>query len=207
MKKIIVSIIICLTVLSVSGQQNNRKKFFEFGPKIGVAAIGQNVTTNIVELNSLFNGFNLGFQAGAYARGMLHYKNVMFSLQLETLFTFDYYIGKDAHATATSFNFPLTIGLGYQFKNGLRIRGSWGPIVNVSTHQSVKTTYMGADYIEGLEGLLKRETWGHVSDLGVDYGRYAIDLRYTNQFKSVNKPLVVESMRYISWALTVAYRF
>lgn len=191
-----------------TNSKSTRRKYFEFGPKIGLSAPTLNMVTNTTELKDLFNGLNTGFQVGGFARGMLPvWRGITLYMQTDALFALDLYYGEQgARASSTSFNFPIQLGGGYRFKNGTFVRGGWGVVFCVNVSQNAKTVYEG--YIPALERMLRRDTVGHVADLGIDFKNLSVDLRYMNQFRSIDDwPRVADESRYISWGLTVGYRF
>jgi len=200
--------------LSLQAQQNSadqeRKQYFVFGPKIGLSVPNQNAVTNTVAMDNLLNGFNTGIQVGGYMRGMIPIRNiVVLYAQLDALYATDLYWGKGDRASSGCFNFPLTIGAGYKFKNGILLRGGGGPTYTINMYQTANTAYKGTSnsYQKKVAYLLRRDPWGFAIDLGADYKNWAIDLRFMNQFRSLPVARIADEKRYVSWGVTLGYKF
>ena len=134
-KKIAIALLATLLAVgSLSAQSGKsakeiRQQNFIFGPKVGLSSPYQNVVTNTEALSQMLGGPNLGVQLGGYLRGMLPFKKIPVVLyaQLDGYWAMDFYFGGGGNASAGCFNFPLIVGGGYKFPNGLYLRGGWGP--------------------------------------------------------------------------------
>ena len=176
-----------------------RQDNFVYGPKVGISSPYQNIISNTTALNDMLGGMNFGYQLGGYMRGIIPFKKIPLSVyaQLEAAWAMDFYFGKGGTASAGCFNFPLMVGAGYKLGKDITLRGAWGPTytVNIYTYQNE------------VAEMLNRDPWGWAADLGVDWKTWTVALRYMNQFQSHDVAHIVDETRYISWGLTVGYRF
>lgn len=218
MKKIIISALFVLTALfsaeAQSGKSSKeiRQQYFVCGPRVGLSSPTQHAQTNTTNLDAMLNGLNAGVQLGGYLRGMLPIKKtgVVLYAQLDAVWAMDWYIGKgDNNALAGCFNFPLIIGGGYKFSNGLFLRGGWGPTWTGNIFATANTSFKDTDnaYQNAVADMLDRDPWGHCSEIGVDWKEWTIDLRYHNQFRSIDYTRLADDVRFISWGIAVGYRF
>ncbi len=218
MKKIIISALFVLTALFSAEAQSGksakeiRQQYFVCGPRVGLSSPTQHAQTNTTSLNSMLNGLNAGVQLGGYLRGMLPIKKtgVVLYAQLDAVWAMDWYIGKGGNnALAGCFNFPLIIGGGYKFPNGLLLRGGWGPTWTGNIFATANTSWKDTDnaYQNAVADMLDRDPWGHCSEIGVDWKEWTIDLRYHNQFRSIDYARLADDVRFISWGIAVGYRF
>lgn len=219
MKKFIISIVALLTLVgNVAAQENNydkaiaeRRQYFIFGPKAGICSPYQNAITNTTDIKALLNGVNTGVQMGGFLRGMLPIKrtNIVLYAQLDATYAMDFYYGGGSSAMSGVLNFPIMVGGGYRFSNGIFLRGGWGGTWTANLFSTANTTYKGVDndYQSEVASMINRDPWGWVADIGVDYKRWTIDLRYMNQFRSRDYTRIVDEVRYISFGLSVGYLF
>lgn len=188
-----------------------RQDNFVFGPKVGVSLPYQNIVTNTTAIREMVGGANLGLQLGGYMRGMIPFKKSKFMLygQLEASWNMDFYFGGGGNASAGYFNFPLMIGGGYKLTQDITVRGAWGPTYTINIYSTADTAFKGEDdaYQSEVAEMLRRDPWGWAADLGVDWKNWTVDVRYMNQFRSVDFNRIADQTRYISWGLTVGYRF
>lgn len=189
-----------------------RQDNFIFGPKVGISMPYQNIVTNTSALSSMLGAPNLGYQLGGYMRGILPIKKSMFSLymQLDATWANDFYFGGGGNASAGCFNFPLMIGGGYKLSKDVTLRAAWGPTYTINIYTTANTAFKDADdkYQKEVAEMLNRDPWGWAADLGMDWKSWTIDLRYMNQFRSLeNFVRIADETRYISVGLTVGYRF
>lgn len=217
MKRIIISALFILSALVAANAQSGksakeiRQQYFVFGPRVGLSAPTLHASTNTVELDKMYNGMNVGLQLGGYMRGMLPIKksNVVLYAQLDAVWAMDYYIGGKSNALAGCFNIPLIVGGGYKFSNGIFLRGGWGPTWTGNIFGVADTAFKDENnaYQSAVADTLNRDPWGHSAEVGIDWQDWTIDLRYMNQFRSHDYTRLADNMRYISWGLTVGYRF
>lgn len=217
MKKVIISVLFVLgALLSANAQSGKsakeiRQQYFVCGPRIGLSSPTLHAVTNTTELDAMFNGVNAGIQLGGYLRGMLPIKKtgVVLYAQLDAVWAMDWYMGGKANALAGCFNFPLIVGGGYKFPNGLYLRGGWGPTWTANIFGTANSTFKDTDnaYQNAVAEMLDRDPWGHVAEIGADWKTWTIDLRYHNQFRSHDYTRLADDVRFISWGLTVGYRF
>ena len=188
-----------------------RQDNFIFGPKVGISLPYQNIVTNTTAIREMVGGANLGLQLGGYMRGMIPFKKSKFMLygQLEASWNMDFYFGGGGNASAGYFNFPLMIGGGYKLTQDITVRGAWGPTYTINIYSTADTAFKGEDdaYQSEVAEMLRRDPWGWAADLGVDWKNWTVDVRYMNQFRSVDFNRIADQTRYISWGLTVGYRF
>lgn len=217
MKKILISALFVLAALCSANAQSGksakeiRQQYFIFGPRIGLSSPSQNALTNTTALDQMLNGVNAGVQLGGYLRGMLPIKKtgVVLYAQLDAVWAMDWYIGKGNHALAGCFHLPLIVGGGYKFSNGLFLRGGWGPTWTGNVFESANLAFKDTDnvYQTDVANMLPRDPWGHTAEIGVDWKDWTFDVRYINQFRSHDYTRLADGVRYISWGLTVGYRF
>lgn len=187
-----------------------RQDNFVFGPKVGISAPYQNIVTNTVALKQMLGGMNVGYQLGGYMRGILPIKKSNFSLymQLDATWAMDFYFGGGGNASAGCFNFPLMIGGGYKLSNDITLRAAWGPTYTINIYTTANTAFKEEAYRKEVANMLRRDPWGWAADLGVDWKSWTISARYMNQFRSlVDFNRIANESRFISWGLTVGYRF
>lgn len=222
MKKVIIGILTALvTIGSAVAQENNydkaiaeRRQHFIYGPKVGLCSPYQNAITNNKDLKALLNGINSGLQLGGYMRGMLPIKHtpVVLYAQLDATFAMDLYFGGGSTALAGALNFPILIGGGYKLPNGMLLRGAWGPTYTVNLFSTANTAYKDTNnnnaFQSNVATAIERDPWGWAADIGVDWGRWSVEVRYMNQFRNKEEfPRLLDQNRYISWGLTVGYIF
>ena len=189
-----------------------RQDNFVFGPKVGISMPYQNIVTNTTALSSMLGAPNLGYQLGGYMRGILPIKKSKFWLymQREATWANDFYFGGGGNASAGCFNFPLMLGGGYKLSKDVTLRAAWGPTYTINIYTTANTAFKDADnkYQKEVAEMLNRDPWGWAADLGMDWKSWTIDLRYMNQFRSLeNFVRIADETRYISIGLTVGYRF
>lgn len=189
-----------------------RQDNFVFGPKVGISMPYQNIVTNTTALSSMLGAANLGYQLGGYMRGILPIKKSKFSLymQLDATWANDFYFGGGGNASAGCFNFPLMLGGGYKLSKDVTLRAAWGPTYTINIYTTANTAFKDADnkYQKEVAEMLNRDPWGWAADLGMDWKCWTIDLRYMNQFRSLENFIrIADETRYISIGLTVGYRF
>ncbi len=216
-KKIAIALLATLLAVgSLSAQSGKsakeiRQQNFIFGPKVGLSSPYQNVVTNTEALSQMLDGPNLGVQLGGYLRGMLPFKKIPVVLyaQLDGYWAMDFYFGGGGNASAGCFNFPLMIGGGYRLGENLLLRAAWGPTYTINIYTHANTLFGRTDeaYQEEVANMLNRDPWGWAADLGVDYKNWTVDLRYMNQFRSLDVNRIADEYRYISLGLTLGYRF
>ena len=215
MKKIIISALFVLAALFSAEAQSGksakeiRQQYFVCGPRVGISSPTQHAQTNTTAIDNMLNGVNLGVQMGGYLRGMLPIKKtgVVLYAQLDAVWAMDWYASKNANALAGCFNFPLIIGGGYKFDNGLYLRGGWGPTWTANIFEGADLNTTDTDYEKDVAELLKRDPWGHAAEIGLDWKNWTLDLRYHNQFRSLDYTRIADDVRFISWGLAVGYRF
>lgn len=207
------AVVLSTTAFAQSGRSAKeiRQDNFVFGPKGGISMPYQNIVTNTTALREMVGGANLGFQVGGYMRGMLPIKKSKFMLyaQLDATWAMDFYFGGGGNASAGCFNFPLMIGGGYKLTKDVTLRGAWGPTYTINIYSTADTAFKDKDnkYQSEVATMLRRDPWGWAADLGVDWKNWTIDVRYMNQFRSLDYNRIADETRYISWGLTVGYRF
>ena len=188
-----------------------RQDNFVYGPKVGISSPYQNIISNTTALNDMLGGMNFGYQVGGYMRGIIPFKKIHLSLyaQVEALWAMDFYFGEGGTASAGYFNFPLMIGAGYKLGKDITLRAAWGPTYTVNIYTSANTVFKDTDnaYQTEVAEMLNRDPWGWAADLGVDWKTWTVALRYINQFESHDVAHIVDETRYISWGITVGYRF
>ena len=188
-----------------------RQQNFIFGPKVGLASPYQNIVSNTEALTQMLGFPNLGLQMGGYMRGILPIKKtkVMLYAQLEATWAMDFYIGKDNHASAGCFNFPLMVGAGYKLNDDLTLRMGGGATYTINIFACADLAFKDENnkYQTEVAETLNRNPWGWVVDMGADWKNWTFDLRYMNQFKSEYYTRIADEMRYISIGLVVGYRF
>lgn len=209
---LLVAIALSGSLMAQSGKSAKeiRQQNFIFGPKVGLSMPYQNIVTNTVALRQMLYGPNVGVQLGGYMRGIIPLKNSKFSLygQLDATWAMDFYIGGGGNASAGCFNFPVTLGVGYRLGDNLNLRAAWGPTYTINIYTTANPGYNKDEaYNEAVAGMLNRDPWGWVADLGVDWKDWTIDLRYMNQFRSLDYTRIADETRFISVGLTVGYRF
>lgn len=210
---VLVAAVLSTAAFAQSGRSAKeiRQDHFIYGPKVGVSVPYQNIVTNTTALREMVGGANLGLQLGGYMRGMLPIKKSRFMLyaQLDATWAMDFYFGGGGNASAGCFNFPLMIGGGYKIANDVRFRGAWGPTYTINIYSTANTAFKDVDnkYQSEVATMLHRDPWGWTADLGVDWKNWTIDVRYMNQFRSLDYTRIADETRYISWGLTVGYRF
>lgn len=216
MKKILCAIVAIALSTALFGQSGKsakeiRQQNFVFGPKVGLSSPYQNIVTNTTALKQMLGGANLGMQVGGYARGMLPLKKtkVMLYAQLEALWAMDFYLGGGGNASTGCFNLPLMIGGGYKISDNLTLRAAWGPTYTINIYSTANPAFKGEDdkYATEIATLIEHDPWGWAADLGADWKNWTIDLRYQNQFRSHFYTRIADETRYISWGLTLGYRF
>lgn len=210
---VVMAVVLSTTAFAQSGRSAKeiRQDNFVFGPKGGISMPYQNIVTNTTALREMVGGANLGFQVGGYMRGMLPIKKSKFMLyaQLDATWAMDFYFGGGGNASAGCFNFPLMIGGGYKLTKNVTLRGAWGPTYTINIYSTADTAFKDKDnkYQSEVATMLRRDPWGWAADLGVDWKNWTIDVRYMNQFRSLDYNRIADETRYISWGLTVGYRF
>lgn len=215
MKKIIISALFVLAAIFSAEAQSGksakeiRQQYFVCGPRVGLSSPTQHAQTNTTTIDNMLNGVNLGVQMGGYLRGMLPIKKtgVVLYAQLDAVWAMDWYASKSANALAGCFNLPLIIGGGYKFDNGLYLRGGWGPTWTANIFEGADLNTTDTDYEKDVAELLKRDPWGHAAEIGIDWKNWTLDLRYHNQFRSLDYTRIADDVRFISWGLAVGYRF
>lgn len=215
MKKIIISAMFILAALFSAEAQSGksakeiRQQYFVCGPRVGLSSPTQHAQTNTASIDAMLNGLNMGVQVGGYLRGMLPIKKtgVVLYAQLDAVWAMDWYASKNANALAGCFNLPLIIGGGYKFDNGLYLRGGWGPTWTANIFEGADLNTTDTAYEDAVADLLKRDPWGHVAEIGIDWKNWTLDLRYHNQFRSLDYTRIADDVRFISWGLAVGYRF
>ena len=215
MKKIIISALFVLAAIFSAEAQSGksakeiRQQYFVCGPRVGLSSPTQHAQTNTTTIDNMLNGVNLGVQMGGYLRGMLPIKKtgVVLYAQLDAVWAMDWYASKNANALAGCFNLPLIIGGGYKFDNGLYLRGGWGPTWTANIFEGADLNTTDTDYEKDVAELLKRDPWGHAAEIGLDWKNWTLDLRYHNQFRSLDYTRIADDVRFISWGLAVGYRF
>ncbi len=186
-----------------------RQDHFVFGPKVGISMPYQNIVTNTTALSNMLGGANLGYQIGGYMRGIIPFKKSKISIyaQLDATWAMDFYFGGGGNASAGCFNFPLMIGGGYKLDKNTTLRAAWGPTYTINIYSTANTAFKEEEYQAEVATMLDRDPWGWAADLGVDWKDWTLDLRYMNQFRSRDYIRIADETRYISWGLTVGYRF
>lgn len=186
-----------------------RQDNFVFGPKVGISMPYQHIVTNTTALREMVGGANLGVQLGGYMRGILPFKKSKFLLymQLDATWAMDFYFGGGGNASAGCFNFPLMVGGGYKLSKDITLRAAWGPTYTVNIYNTANPAFKEEAYRKEVAELLRRDPWGWAADLGTDWKNWTIDLRYMNQFRSLDFIRIADATRYISIGLTVGYRF
>lgn len=188
-----------------------RQDHFVYGPKVGISMPYQNIVTNTTAIREMVGGANLGAQVGGYMRGMITFKKskVLLYGQLEASWNMDFYFGGGGDASTGYFNFPLMLGGGYKLSKDVILRAAWGPTYSINIYSTANTAFKGEDdaYQSEVAEMLTRDPWGWAADLGVDWKSWTLDLRYMNQFRSRDYIRIADETRYISWGLTVGYRF
>ena len=106
-------------------------------------------------------------------------------------------------------NLPLLIGGGYKLNKDITLRGAWGPTYTINCVEKANTNFKGADngYQSEVADLIRRDPWGWTGDIGADIKNWSIDLRYQNQFRSREYNRIADETRFISYGITVGYRF
>lgn len=216
MKKIFIALLAVVLSTAAFGQSGKsakevRQQNFIFGPKVGLSMPYQHLVSNTEALHSLLGGPNVGLQLGGYMRGIIPFKKSKFSLygQLEASWDMDFYFGAGQSASAGYFSFPLLVGAGYKLQDNLNLRLGAGPTYTANVYQVANTTFKGEenDYQTAVAGMLSRDPWGWTAAVGVDYKNWTADVRYINQYRSLDVTRIADEYRYISWGLTVGYRF
>lgn len=217
MKKILFTILALLAVAMSASAQNyekareERKQYFVFGPKAGISMPYQNIVTNTSDIKALLGAPNLGVQVGGYLRGLLPIKRtpVVLYIQLDALWGMDFYMGAGQSAFSGVVNIPLLIGGGYKLNKSITLRGSWGPSYTINCVEKANTTFKDTNnaYQNEVADLIRRDPWGWTGDIGADIKNWSIDLRYQNQFRSREYNRIADETRFISYGLTVGYRF
>ena len=80
----------------------------------------------------------------------------------------------------------------------------------INIYTTANTAFKDADdkYQKEVAEMLNRDPWGWAADLGMDWNSWTIDLRYMNQFRSLeNFVRIADETRFISYGITVGYRF
>jgi hypothetical protein len=216
-KKIVLTLLAALLAMGTISAQSGksakevRQQNFVFGPRVGLSTPYQNVVTNTTALSDMIGGANLGVQLGGYIRGMLPLKKSKFLLygQLDASWAMDFYFGGGGNASAGYFNFPVVLGGGYWLRSDLMLRAGWGPNYSINVYSCANTLFGKSDkgYQTEVGSMLERDPWGWVAEVGADYKNWTLDLRYVNQFRSREYPHIADETRYISWGLTLGYRF
>lgn len=215
-KKIFSLLMVLLLATASFGQSGKsakeiRQQNFIFGPKAGLSMPYQNIVSNTVAINEMLGSPNLGVQLGGYMRGILPLKKTkaMLYAQLEALWAMDFYFGGRGNASAGYINIPLMIGGGYKLSDNLTLRLAGGPTYTINIYSTANPAFKGEDdkYADDIAELIRRDPWGWAADLGVDWKNWTIDVRYINQFESHFYTRLADETRYISWGLTVGYRF
>lgn len=210
---VVLSALAANTALAQSGRSAKeiRQDNFVFGPKVGVSLPYQNIVTNTTAIQEMLAGANFGYQLGGYIRGILPFKKNKLSLyaQLDATWAMDFYFGGGGNGSAGYFNFPLMIGGGYKLTKDVTLRAAWGPTYTINIYTTANTLFKDVDdrYQNEVAEILRRDPWGWAADLGADWKNWTIDLRYMNQFRSRDYNRIADETRYISWGLTVGYRF
>ncbi|MBQ1214674.1 MAG: outer membrane beta-barrel protein [Tidjanibacter sp.] len=217
MKKILITILALLAVASSAVAQNyekareERKQYFVFGPKAGLSMPYQNVVTNTTDIKSLLWAPNVGIQLGGYLRGVLPIKRtpVVLYMQLDALWAMDIYAGSGQSAFSGVVNMPLLIGGGYKLSKTITLRGGWGPSYTINCVEKANTNFKGTDngYQSEVADLIRRDPWGWTGDIGADIKNWSVDLRLQNQFRSREYKRIADETRFISYGITVGYRF
>lgn len=215
-RKIFCTLMVVLLSTAAFGQSGKsskeiRQQYFVFGPKVGLSSPYQNIVTNTTALKQMLAGANLGMQVGGYARGMLPLKKtkLMLYAQLDASWAMDFYLGGGGKASAGYFNFPLLVGAGYKLSDELSVRAAWGPTYSINIYSTANPSFKGENdkYSSEIATLIERDPWGWAADLGVDWKSWTLDVRYINQFQSHFYTRIADETRYISWGLTLGYRF
>lgn len=217
MTKKIFSVLLAVVLSTVAFAQSGksakeiRQQNFIYGPKVGLSMPYQHLVTNTEALQSLLGGPNVGIQFGGYMRGIIPLKKTKFSLygQLDASWDMDFYFGAGQSASAGYFSFPLIIGGGYRLPNGATLRVGGGPTYTVNIYQTANTSFKGEDndYQRAVAAMLSRDPWGWTAAVGLDYKDWTMDLRYVNQYRSLESSRVADEYRFISLGLTLGYRF
>ncbi len=215
-KKIIITLVALLVTATSFAQSGKsakevRQQNFIFGPTVGISMPYQHLVTNTTDLKALLGGPNLGVQLGGYMRGIIPLKKSPFSLhaQMELTWAMDFYFGGGSTASAGCVNVPLLIGGGYKLNDQMTIRVGWGPTYTFNAYTTANTAFKDTDnaYQDEVKGMLRRDPWGWVANIGVDYKEWCISLRYMNQFRSQEVGRVADEYRFISAGLSVGYKF
>lgn len=210
---VIIAVALSTAAFAQSGRSAKeiRQDNFIFGPKVGISMPYQNIVTNTTAISDMLGGANLGAQVGGYMRGMIPFKKSKFLLygQLEASWNMDFYFGGGGNASAGYFNIPLMIGGGYKLTKDVMLRAAWGPTYTINIYSTADTVFKDTDdkYQTEVAEILTRDPWGWAADLGVDWKNWTIDVRYVNQYRSRSYIRIADETRYISWGLTVGYRF
>lgn len=209
---LLVAVLLSCTLMAQSGKSAKeiRQQNFVFGPKVGLSLPYQNIVTNTTALKEMLYGPNLGLQLGGYVRGILPIKNTKIVLygELDATWAMDFYMGGGGNASAGCFNFPILIGGGYKLTDNVTLRAAWGPTYTINIFTCANPAFnQDAAYNEAIAEMLNRDPWGWAADIGADWKSWTIDLRYMNQFRSQDYTRIADETRFISWGLTVGYRF